>query len=102
MRCRTTNHFSSLMAIRSRSEAVLPILLGSTHLDNPLLTWCVSKVSGVCTYMHKPIKYVEKAATYAAGAAWNVFNKLNQIGQNPGFIPAWSDKPLLKSWEKTK
>ena len=52
--------------------------------------------------MHKPIKYVEKAATYAAGAAWIVFDKLNQIGQNPGFIPAWSDKPLLKSWEKTK
>src|SRR5436190_2881407 len=52
--------------------------------------------------MHKPIKYAEKAATYAAGAAWIVFDKLNQIGQNPGFIPAWSDKPLLKSWEKTK
>jgi len=52
--------------------------------------------------MHKPIKYVEKAATYAAGAAWVVFDKLNQISQNPGFIPSWSDKPLLKSWEKTK
>src|SRR4026209_2229948 len=52
--------------------------------------------------MHKPIKYVEKAATYAAGAAWFVFDKLNQIRQNPGFVPAWSDKPLLKSWEKTK
>src|SRR5438093_386893 len=52
--------------------------------------------------MHKPIKYIEKAATYAAGAAWAVFDKLNQIGQNPGFVPSWSDKPLLKSWEKTK
>jgi hypothetical protein len=38
--------------------------------------------------MHKPIKYVEKAATYAAGAAWVVFDKLNQISQNPGFIPS--------------
>ena len=52
--------------------------------------------------MHKPIKYAEKALTYAADAAWFVFDKFNQIGQNPGFVPAWSDKPLLKSWEKTK
>jgi 7,8-dihydro-6-hydroxymethylpterin dimethyltransferase len=52
--------------------------------------------------MHKPIKYAEKVLTVAAGAAWTVFNKVNQIGQNPGFVPAWSDKPLLKSWEKTK
>jgi 7,8-dihydro-6-hydroxymethylpterin dimethyltransferase len=52
--------------------------------------------------MHKPIKYVEKAFTQVAGAAWQVFDKFNQIGQNPGFTPAWSDKPLLKSWEKTK
>ena len=54
------------------------------------------------TKMHKPIKYAEKAFTYAAGAAWVVFDKLNQISQNPGFTPKWSDKPLLKSWEKTK
>src|ERR1700686_738392 len=52
--------------------------------------------------MHKPIKYAEKALTYAAGAAWFVFDKFNQIGQNPGFTPKWSDKPLLKSYEKTK
>ena len=52
--------------------------------------------------MHKPIKYAEKAFTYAAGAAWTVFDKVNQISQNPGFVPTWSDKPLLKSWEKTK
>jgi 7,8-dihydro-6-hydroxymethylpterin dimethyltransferase len=52
--------------------------------------------------MHKPIKYVEKAVSYAAGAAWVVFDKLNQINRNPGFVPKWSDKPLLKSWEKMK
>ncbi len=52
--------------------------------------------------MHKPIKYVEKAVTYAAGAAWFVFDKFNQINQNAGFVPKWSDKPLLKSWEKVK
>ena len=52
--------------------------------------------------MHKPIKYAEKALTVAAGAAWTVFDKLNQIRQNPSFTPKWSDKPLLKSYQKTK
>ena len=52
--------------------------------------------------MHKPIKYLEKAVTAAAGATWAVFDKLNQINQNPSFTPKWSDKPLLKSYEKQK
>src|ERR1700680_1472102 len=52
--------------------------------------------------MHKPIKYVEKAVTMAAGGAWFVFDKLNQINQNPSFKPNWSDKPLLKSYQKQK
>jgi len=52
--------------------------------------------------MHKPIKYVEKAVTVAAGAAWQVFEKVNSINPNPSFTPRWSEKPLLKSWQKTK
>ncbi|MBM3726112.1 MAG: radical SAM protein [Acidobacteria bacterium] len=52
--------------------------------------------------MHKPIKYAEKVVTVAAKGAWFVFDKLNQINQNPSFTPKWSDKPLLKSWEKQK
>jgi uncharacterized radical SAM superfamily Fe-S cluster-containing enzyme len=52
--------------------------------------------------MHKPIKYVEKAVTVAAGAAWQVFNTFNSIKPNPSFTPKWSEKPLLKSWEKQK
>ena len=52
--------------------------------------------------MHKPIKYVEKAASVAANAVWQVFDTLNQISPNPGFTPKWSDKPLLKSYEKMK
>jgi 7,8-dihydro-6-hydroxymethylpterin dimethyltransferase len=52
--------------------------------------------------MHKPIKYAEKALAMAAGAAWTVFDKLNQINQSPSFTPKWSDKPLLKSYQKTK
>ena len=52
--------------------------------------------------MHKPIKYVEKGLSIAANGAWQVFDGLNQINQNPSFTPKWSDKPLLKSWQKTK
>jgi tetraether lipid synthase len=52
--------------------------------------------------MHKPIKYFEKGLTYAAGAAWAVFERLNSIRPNPSFTPKWSEKPLLKSWQKTK
>src|SRR5579871_3257300 len=52
--------------------------------------------------MHKPIKYAEKAVTVAAAGAWGVFNTLNSIKPNPSFTPKWSDKPLLKSWEKQK
>jgi 7,8-dihydro-6-hydroxymethylpterin dimethyltransferase len=50
----------------------------------------------------KPIKHVEKAVAVAANAAWFVFDKLNSISPNPSFTPKWSDKPLLKSWEKQK
>ncbi len=52
--------------------------------------------------MTKPIKHVEKAVAVAANAAWFVFDRLNSIRPNPSFTPAWSDKPLLKSWEKQK
>jgi 7,8-dihydro-6-hydroxymethylpterin dimethyltransferase len=52
--------------------------------------------------MHKPIKYVEKAAVTAAKGVWTVFDRLNRIKPNPSPTPKWSDKPLLKSYEKSK
>ena len=52
--------------------------------------------------MPKAVKYVEKAVTVAANGAWFVFDKLNSIKPNPAFTPKWSDKPLLKSYEKQK
>jgi len=50
----------------------------------------------------KPIKHVEKAIAVAANAGWFFFNKFNSINRNASFTPKWSDKPLLKSWEKQK
>jgi len=52
--------------------------------------------------MHKPIKYVEKVFTYVAKGAWVVFDKLNSVNQRPAITPKWADKPLLKSYQKTK
>src|SRR3979411_1627254 len=52
--------------------------------------------------MRKPIKYVEKAVTVAAKGAWVVFDRLNRIKPNPSPTPKWSEKPLLKSYEKSK
>ncbi|MBO0912064.1 MAG: radical SAM protein [Acidobacteria bacterium] len=52
--------------------------------------------------MHKPVKYVEKAITYGAKGAWFVFEHLNRISPNPSPTPKWSDKPLLKSYQKSK
>jgi uncharacterized radical SAM superfamily Fe-S cluster-containing enzyme len=50
----------------------------------------------------KPIKHVERVISHAANAAWFFYDKLNSISPNPSFTPKWSDKPLLKSWEKQK
>jgi uncharacterized radical SAM superfamily Fe-S cluster-containing enzyme len=52
--------------------------------------------------MHKPIKYVEKAVAIMAKAAWPVYEKVAAATAKPSFTPKWSDKPLLKSYQKTK
>ena len=52
--------------------------------------------------MHAPIKYVEKGLAVAANGVWVVFSGLNKIRQKPAFTPSWSDKPLPKSYQKTK
>ena len=52
--------------------------------------------------MHKPVKFVEKGLALAANLAWHLFEPLNRIKPNPSFTPRWSDKPLLKSYQKTR
>jgi 7,8-dihydro-6-hydroxymethylpterin dimethyltransferase len=52
--------------------------------------------------MHKPVKYVEKCFTLGANLVWHVYERLNRVRPNPSPTPKWSDKPLLKSYEKTK
>ena len=52
--------------------------------------------------MHRPIKYVEKALTVAADKAFDAVQFFNKYRPNPSFTPKWSDKPLQKSWQKSK
>lgn len=50
----------------------------------------------------KPIKHVEKGLTLAARGLFNTVQSVNKYRPNPSFTPKWSDKPLLKSWQKSK
>src|SRR5919198_1150941 len=52
--------------------------------------------------MHAPMKYVEKGLSLAANGVWHVFAAANRVNPNPSFTPGWSEKPLLKSYQKTK
>ena len=52
--------------------------------------------------MSKAVKYAERALTLRLRAHGPYFEKLNSIRPNPSFTPKWSDKPLLKSWQKEK
>jgi hypothetical protein len=50
----------------------------------------------------RAIKHFEKGLTYVANGAFNAIKSINQYKPNPSFTPKWSDKPLLKSWQKSK
>ena len=51
---------------------------------------------------HAPVKYVEKGLSFVANGLWYGYAGLSKLIQKESFTPAWSDKPLQKSWEKTK
>ena len=50
----------------------------------------------------KVLKLVDLAICKTASVAFNTIQFFNKYNPNPSFTPKWSDKPLLKSWEKTK
>ncbi len=47
-------------------------------------------------------KVFDYALCKTAGLVFNTIQVFNKHNPNPSFTPKWSDKPLLKSWEKTK
>src|SRR5438132_13454607 len=50
----------------------------------------------------KLIKHAERYLTIAAGGVFDTIQIFNRYKPNASFTPKWSDKPLLKSWQKTK
>src|ERR1700684_383825 len=52
--------------------------------------------------MSRAVKYSERAVTILAQGAWSVFERVNRISPNASFTPKWSEKPLLKSYQKEK
>jgi uncharacterized radical SAM superfamily Fe-S cluster-containing enzyme len=50
----------------------------------------------------KPIKHAEKALSKLAGGLFEAIQAVNKYRPAPSFTPKWSDKPMLKSWQKTK
>ncbi|HEV3469167.1 MAG TPA: radical SAM protein [Pyrinomonadaceae bacterium] len=50
----------------------------------------------------RPVKHAEKGLTAVAGGLFNTIQFFNKYRPNESFTPKWSDKPLLKSWQKSK
>ncbi len=50
----------------------------------------------------KTLKVMDAAVCKTADMAFRAIRFFNQYKPNPSFTPKWSDKPLLKSWEKSK
>src|SRR5437879_12775702 len=48
------------------------------------------------------MRAVDATVCKAASVTFNAIQFFNKRNPNPSFTPKWSDKPLLKSWEKTK
>jgi len=48
------------------------------------------------------MKYVDAAVCSGAGVAFDVIQYFNRFNPNPTFTPKWTEKPLLKSWQKSK
>ncbi|MGO8787965.1 MAG: radical SAM protein [Terriglobia bacterium] len=48
------------------------------------------------------MKFVDQAVCSAATVAFDSVQFFNRYRPGPTFTPKWSDKPLLKSWQKTK
>ena len=48
------------------------------------------------------LKYVDQAVCSTATVVFDTVQFFNKYRPGPTFTPKWSDKPLLKSWQKTK
>ncbi|MGH9435275.1 MAG: radical SAM protein, partial [Terriglobia bacterium] len=50
----------------------------------------------------RALKYIDSALCSFAGVAFDTIQFFNKYSPSPSFTPKWSEKPLLKSWQKTR
>ena len=50
----------------------------------------------------RALRFVDSAVCYSAGVAFDAVQYVGKYNIRPAFTPKWSEKPLQKSWEKTK
>ena len=50
----------------------------------------------------RALKVADFVVAKTAGAAFSTVNHFMQRNRRPSIKPVWTDKPLLKSWEKSK
>src|SRR4029078_2727437 len=67
--------------------------------DTPYCAICLGEA---IPKIMRPIKHFEKGLTYVAKGVFGAIRSVNQFKPNPSFTPKWSDKPLWKSWQKSK
>jgi hypothetical protein len=48
------------------------------------------------------LKFVDASVATVAGAAFESIRFFNKRNPGPSITPKWTDKPLLKSWQKSK
>ncbi|MGH9327957.1 MAG: radical SAM protein [Terriglobia bacterium] len=48
------------------------------------------------------MRYVDSTLCSFGGVAFDAIQFFNKYSPNPSFTPKWSEKPLLKSWQKTR
>ncbi|MFQ5724302.1 MAG: radical SAM protein, partial [Terriglobia bacterium] len=50
----------------------------------------------------RALKYFDRALSFTAGLTFDTIQFFNRYRPGASFTPKWSEKPLLKSWQKSK
>ncbi|MDA2913854.1 radical SAM protein [Acidobacteriia bacterium AH_259_A11_L15] len=50
----------------------------------------------------RALKYVDRGLSFTAGLTFDTIQFFNKYRPGASFTPKWSEKPLLKSWQKSK
>jgi hypothetical protein len=75
--------------------------LEQTAFETPQVDY-TARIKVKAKLSKRMMKYVDAAVSYGAGVAFDTIQYFNRFNPAPSFTPKWTEKPLLKSWQKTK